>query len=109
MDKNTRPTKVSLEELQALWQTLASTSYTLGSTTVTCHLCQAHVEVDTSEVYAVILQTESTTYGLIKELALVQAENLYTLFTQKKVSLCHVSEIIEDMACDHVRNLWTTF
>ena len=109
MENPIRPTKKVLEELQKSWQITVSGSYVLGNSAIACHLCQACGTADPSAVYALILQKEAVVYGMLHPLTLTQAEELYTLFVQNEISLCHVEEILEDMAFEHARRHWMTF
>ena len=102
-------TPASFEERLILGQNIASASYAVGNTTMVCRLCQMRGEVDPSVSFAIILQDASNSYGVIKGLTLAQAQKLYALFTQNQISLCHVSDVLEDLAICHVRHLWTTF
>ena len=102
-------TPASLEERLILGQNIASASYTVGNTSMVCRLCQMRGEVDPSVSFAIILQDASNSCCVIKGLTSAQAQKLYDLFTQNQISLCHVSDVLEDLAICHTRHLWTTF
>lgn len=85
------------------WGELKRSVYDMDGKAMACVLCEERAKTDALRSYAVLLVRDAECLCAVTKLSLEEGLRVWALFSQNRVSLFHVRDVLEDLAADGLR------